>query len=175
MPKAPASKNPAPAKPSLADSARHEPPQNEQSQDEQALFHQLTFYTLAHPDPAFLHQHAVDAFAAQLAREDTKPITLVFGLIGLYLHLEWNYTGRQVQLAHMRMASQRKSWPTLPLPASRGQIRVAQVLHAAPGHQRDQMIHDWTASVWPCFAHVRSQILEIARTELGVHPPPPAL
>ncbi|HEU5458770.1 MAG TPA: DUF5946 family protein [Terracidiphilus sp.] len=139
---------------------------------EQHLFHLLTFYTLTHPDPVFLHQHAVDAFAAQLANEHTKPITLVFGLIGLYLHLEWNYTGRQVQLAHMRRASRRKQWPALPLPAQRGTIRVAHVLQAAPGPERDVMIHNWATSVWPCFTQARPQILEIAQSELDVLPPP---
>ncbi len=140
---------------------------------EQDLFNELTFYTLAHPDPAFLHQHAVDAFAAQLAGEHTKPITLVFGLIGLYLHLEWNYTGRQVQLAHMRMARQRKPWPRLPLPAQRGAIRVADVLHAAPGLDRDAMIHHWAASVWASYADARPQIVELAKSELGVKQPHP--
>ena len=31
---------------------------------EEELFHELSFYTLAHPDPAFIHQHIVDAYAA---------------------------------------------------------------------------------------------------------------
>jgi hypothetical protein len=56
------------------------------SQDQ---FHELSFYTLSHPDTVyFIHQHAVDAFAAQTADENTKPIKLTFGLIGLYLFLE---------------------------------------------------------------------------------------
>jgi hypothetical protein len=29
------------------------------------LYNELAFYTLSHPDPAFLHQHVVDAYAAQ--------------------------------------------------------------------------------------------------------------
>jgi hypothetical protein len=66
-------------------------------------FHTLAFYTLAHPDPAFIHQHAVDAFAAQSADEETRPITLVFALVGLYLLMEKGYSGREVQRAHMRM------------------------------------------------------------------------
>ena len=140
---------------------------------EQDLFNELTLYTLAHPDPAFLHQHAVDAFAAQLADEHTKPIALVFGLIGLYLHLEWNYTGRQVQLAHMRMARYQKRWPSLPLPAQRGAIRVAEVLRANPGPDRDAMIHRWAACVWAAYAHVRPLIVDRARSELGVKQPLP--
>jgi hypothetical protein len=65
------------------------------------LYHELSCYTLAHPDPSFIHQHIVDAYTAQHARETTKPIALVFALIGLYLHVEKNFTGRQVQRFHM--------------------------------------------------------------------------
>lgn len=40
-------------------------------------FHKLPFYTLAHPNPIyFIHQHAGDAFAAQTADENTKPIKI---------------------------------------------------------------------------------------------------
>jgi hypothetical protein len=51
-------------------------------------FDELSFYTLAHPDPAFIHQHIVDASIAQTANEDTKPIAVAFSLIGLCLYLE---------------------------------------------------------------------------------------
>jgi len=46
------------------------------------LYNELAFYTLAHPDPAFIHQNVVDAFAAQHADESSKPIYIVFALIG---------------------------------------------------------------------------------------------
>jgi hypothetical protein len=59
------------------------------------LYHELTVYTLSHQDPSFIHQHAVDAFAAQTAGETTKPITLTFALVGLYLRSERQYSGRQ--------------------------------------------------------------------------------
>ena len=67
---------------------------------DQDVYNELSYYTLAHPDPAFLHQNIVDAYAAQHADESTKPIVIVFGLIGLYLHIERNFTGKQVQRAH---------------------------------------------------------------------------
>src|SRR5438067_3221775 len=51
-----------------------------------------------------LLQHVVDAYAAQTARASTKPITLAFALVGLYLHLEKNQTGKQVQRVHMLLA-----------------------------------------------------------------------
>jgi len=33
------------------------------------LYNELAHYTLSHPDPSFLHQHVVDAYAAQYADE----------------------------------------------------------------------------------------------------------
>jgi len=49
---------------------------------DQELFHELMYYTLAHPSPAFTHQHVVDAYAAQKADIATRPMTVVFALIG---------------------------------------------------------------------------------------------
>ena len=48
-------------------------------------YHELCYYTLAHRDPSFIHQHVVDAFAAQHADEKTKPIKLTFALVGALL------------------------------------------------------------------------------------------
>jgi len=45
----------------------------------QDIFDQLCFYTMNHSDPRFIHQHAVDAYAVQMADEMTKPIAVVFG------------------------------------------------------------------------------------------------
>ena len=55
---------------------------------DRAAYDELASYTLAHGDPAFIHQHVVDAFAAQHATDDSKPIGVAFALIGLYLHVE---------------------------------------------------------------------------------------
>jgi hypothetical protein len=118
------------------------------SEAEQAAHDELSAYTLMHRSAAFIHQHVVDAFAAQHASTDSKPIGVAFALIGLYLHLERGYTGRQVQLAHMRLARKRKHWPRFEPPAQRGQVTVAEVLQAPPGPERDQAIENWCASVW---------------------------
>ena len=56
----------------------------------QEKFYELSYYTLAHPDPAFIHQHIVDAFIAQTADENSKPIAVAFALIGLHLYLDKN-------------------------------------------------------------------------------------
>jgi len=135
-------------------------------------FNELSFYTLTHGHPAFIHQLAVDAFTAQHAAEHSKPITVVFSLVGLYLHLEHGFSGEQVQRAHMRLARVRRPWQPMPLPAERGEITVHHVLAEAPGPARDAMIERWCASVWAAFEPCRSAIAEMAHRELGVAPTP---
>ena len=46
---------------------------------------ELSYYTLAHGDSAFIHQHVVDAYAAQHLRSSTSTIGAAFALAGLYL------------------------------------------------------------------------------------------
>lgn len=138
----------------------------ESSLSDQDAYAELSVYTLAHPDPAFIHQHIVDAFVAQTAGLDTKPITLTFALVGLYLAVEKGYTGRQVQLAHMALARKRKVWPALPLPDERGAITVREVLAAPPGEERDTMIHRWCASVWEVYQESQELIRALTTQEL---------
>ena len=135
---------------------------------DQELYDELAFYTLSHPDPAFLHQHIVDAYAAQHAGDASKPIGIVFALIGLYLYLEKGFTGKQVQRMHMRLAHQRKQWPKLPPPLSPAKMSLADVLAAEPGKPRDAAIRNWCASVWETWTLQRDQIVELARIELDI-------
>jgi hypothetical protein len=135
---------------------------------EQEQYNELAFYTLAHSDPAFIHQNIVDAFAAQTATAADKPIKLVFALIGLYLTLEKNYTGRQAQLAHMQLGRYRREWPRFTPPTERGTIRVGDVLAAAPGAEGDAMIRTWCQAVWAAWADVHQQIAELCKQELGI-------
>ena len=132
------------------------------------LFHELTYYTLAHPDPFFIHQNVVDAYAAQHADSTTKPIAITFALIGLYLCIEHGFTGRQAQLAHMKMARHRKPWLTLPLPERRGDVTISDVLAEPPGPERDAAIRRWCESVWHAWSHARPAIAALAQSELGV-------
>ncbi len=126
-------------------------------------YHELCYYTLAHADPQFIHQHIVDAFQAQTADEHTKPIALTFSLVGLYLHVERNFTGRQVQRAHMELGQRKQTWPMFPLPADRGAITVAEVVLAPAGPRRDAAIHAWCGSVWTAFNASRPALLELLR------------
>jgi hypothetical protein len=133
-------------------------------------FQELSFYTLAHGRASFIHQLAVDAFAAQHASESSKPISVVFSLLGLYLHLEHGFSGKQVQRAHMQLARVQRQWQPMPLPAERGTITVHKVLAEAPGPARDAMIEKWCASVWAACAPCRAAIVKLAHRELDVAP-----
>jgi hypothetical protein len=136
---------------------------------DQDLYNELAFYTLAHRDPSFIHQHIVDAYAAQHADETSKPIHIVFALVGLYLHVEKNFTGKQVQRAHMQLARHRRQWTPPPMPKERGAVTIADVLATAPGHQRDAMIHRWCESAWEAWQESRNQIVDLVRNELGIN------
>jgi hypothetical protein len=133
---------------------------------DRAAYDELASYTLIHGDPAFIHQHVVDAFAAQHATEDSKPIGVAFALIGLYLHLERGRSGREVQQAHMRLGRQRRQWPTFDLPPTRGEITIQDVVALAPGPERDGAIDDWCASVWQSWSRSHQSVIALAR-EMG--------
>lgn len=128
--------------------------------EEESDFHELCYYTLAHGDPAFIHQHVVDAFAAQHADENDKPIKLTFALVGLYLHVEKGLTGREVQLAHMALGRKKQAWPTFSLPGERGTVTVSDVVAVPAGPGRDAMIHEWCISVWSAYAGSRSTVVD---------------
>ena len=55
-------------------------------------YDEVYVYTMARP--GFILQHVVDAFAVQTANQYTKPVAIVFGLVGLYLHVEKQFSGR---------------------------------------------------------------------------------
>jgi hypothetical protein len=126
----------------------------------QDAFHELCYYTLAHRDPSFIHQHVVDAFAAQHADAGTKPIKLTFALVGLYLHVEKQFSGKGVQQVHMELARQKRDWPSFALPHDRGTITVADVLATPAGSERDMAIHAWCASVWKAFRDCRKMVTQ---------------
>lgn len=115
------------------------------------LYNELACYTLSLADKEFIHQHIVDAFGAQRADKNTKPIGITFALAGLYLYLEKNYTGRQVQLAHIQMAKRKRKWPIFDLPEYRGDITAADVLNTAQGKEREEKIRIWCMTVWNAY------------------------
>jgi hypothetical protein len=131
------------------------------------MFHLLSYYTLSHPDPIFfIHQYAVDAFTAQYADENTKPITITFALIGLYLHLEKNFTGKEVQFAHMKLAKHRKNWPNFKLPVNRGDLSIFDVIKVPEGSNRDEAIILWCVSVWESYHDCHQKVTDLVQKEL---------
>ncbi len=130
---------------------------------EQDLYNELCCYTLNHAGALFVHQHVVDAFAAQHADDQTKPITLTFALVGLYLHVEKGFSGKEVQRAHMQLAREKRAWPPLALPRRRGSITVDDVMAAPAGPMRDRAIHEWCVSVWDAFAGNRDVVASLLR------------
>lgn len=128
---------------------------------EQQAYDELQCYTLAHGGQAFIHQHVVDAWTAQHADERTKPIGLTFALVGLYLHVERGFSGRQVQRVHMTLARHKRSWPSFALPQERGSITASQVIAAPAGLERDHAIDAWCASVWDAFGESHRAVAEL--------------
>ena len=130
---------------------------------EEDSYHELCGYTLTRGDAAFIHQHVVDAFAAQHADEKTKPIKITFALVGLYLLLEHRFSGKEVQRAHMRLARPGRPWPTLVLPRHRGSLTAVEVMAAPEGVERDAAIHAWCGSVWAAYSDSREEIAALLR------------
>ena len=97
---------------------------------EEEAYHEVCAYTLTHGDATFIHQHVVDAWAAQHASPQSKPIAVFFALVGLYLHVERQFTGREVQRVHMKLARRKEPWPVGPLPEARGAITALDVAAA---------------------------------------------
>jgi hypothetical protein len=126
---------------------------------ETAAYHEV--YASSMGRPGFLVQHVADAFAAQTATDQTKPIGIVFPLIGLYLYVERGYSGHQVQRMHMLLAKRKRVWPVVQLPANRGSMSAIDVLAAEPGMERDRQIEAWCKSVWSAFDGNRQWIVEL--------------
>ncbi len=132
-------------------------------QSEVDAYHELSAYTLTHGDVTFIHQHVVDAWAAQHAVKGGKPIGLTFALVGLYLHLEKGLTGREVQRAHMQMGRQKRPWPAFALPKDRGALTATEVMAAPEGPERDKAIDEWCRSVLQAFSANRATVEALLR------------
>src|SRR5262245_46349212 len=72
----------------------------------QSTFDELYVYTMGRE--GFVLQHVVDAYGAQTADDATKPIRLVFALVGLYLRVERGFSGHEVQRVHMLMGRRKQ-------------------------------------------------------------------
>jgi hypothetical protein len=133
------------------------------TQTDEDFYHELSAYTLSHGDPAFVHQYIVDAHGAQTANAGDKPVRLAFSLIGLYLHVERGFTGREVQRVHKALGDRTHSWPLFPLPAHRGAMTAADVLKEPAGEARDRAVDAWCRSVWTAYEASKPAVVALLR------------
>ena len=124
-------------------------------------YDEVYVYTMGRP--GFILQHVVDAFAVQTASDASKPISIVFGLVGLYLRVERQFSGRQVQEVHMKLGRKKREWPHVYLPEARGSMTVSHVLAAPAGAERDIAIDDWCRSVWTAVHGSRQTVIDLLR------------
>jgi Family of unknown function (DUF5946) len=134
------------------------------------VYQELAAYTLSLRDAAFIHQHVVDAYAVQAAIPSDKPIRIAQALVGLFLHVEHGFTGRQVQRVHHILAAQRPAWPRFALPDDRGPITVHDVMAEPPGERRDRAIEAWATSTWNACRGLHRSI-QAFLSSCGVTPP----
>ena len=113
--------------------------------------------------PGFILQHVVDAYAAQTASSTSKPIGVVFALIGLYLHVEKHFSGRQVQKVHMELGRRKRAWPIVNLPDDRGPMTAVDVLAVPEGAERDAAIDAWCECVWTAYRDSREAVVDLLR------------
>ena len=123
---------------------------------------------MSHGGAEFIHQHVVDAYGAQYPERTKSNVRLAFSLIGLYLAIEKNFTGRQVQLAHMQLGRIRRIWPWFDPPPVGARITIADVARADAGPSRDQAIMQWAAAVWASWNHAHQWTRETCAELLGV-------
>lgn len=132
----------------------------------QQLCDELYAYTLALGDSEFIHQHVVDAYAAQHITQHTKPISQCAALVGLYLFAEQGYTGRQVQQGHMALGNAMKQWELLAVPAESARLTVCDVIAASPGKVRNERIKQWARAVWEMWRQRHAEVGAWTRARL---------
>lgn len=123
-------------------------------------YDELYVYTMGRP--GFIMQHVVDAYAAQTATVETKPIKLAFALVGLHLYVDRGMDGFMVQRMHMRMGRDRRGWPRFSIPVSTGGIDPTAVLEAEPGSARDAAITRWCSTVWDTYHAEHAAVTTLA-------------
>ena len=124
-----------------------------------ALYGELAARTQLLRDPAFPHQHAVDAYTAQHVGEAMPPVAAVFALLGLCLALEHGSSGRQVQLAHMKLGRTRRPWPRL-LPAQhRFDVRIDDVVAGRAG------LRAFMDAAWRAWPHAHAEVRALVTKE----------
>jgi hypothetical protein len=124
------------------------------------LYCELTSYTLTEGNAEFIHQHVVDAYAAQHSGGITKNIATMYALIGLCLMIDNGLTGKQVQKVHMRMP--KRKWEKLDPPTDYKWMTTRDVLKAKNSSERRALIRKWAISVWNSWKRYHDYIGNLA-------------
>jgi hypothetical protein len=130
-----------------------------------AACQELSAYNLQRASLDFLHQEAVDAYAAQHPGPPAKPISTWFALVGLHLAVDRGRTGREVQRAHSTLGRRRRTWPLVPPPHDLRCMSAADVMHLPSGDARDDAVLRWAAEVWQCWGSVHETIATLCADE----------
>ena len=126
------------------------------------LYNELSYYSLTHRDKDyFVHQHVVDAYGAQHASKEDKPMKIAFALIGLCLLVNYKYTGRQIQKAHVELAKTRRVWPLFKAPEKKANINISDILLTKTYSSRDALIKEWATAVWKTWENQHQAVLLI--------------
>ena len=126
-----------------------------------AAYDEVYVYSMSRP--RFILQHVVDAFVVQTANDESELIGVIFGLVGLYLHVERQFSGSEVQRVHMELGREKREWPSVELTGCLGRMTVLDVLNVSDGPQRDLAIDEWCRSVWKACASNRETIIGLLR------------
>jgi len=114
-------------------------------------YDQLSSDYAASGDLGFTTQHVVDAYIAQYATEETKPISVFFALVGLCLRVEKRFSGRTVQHIHRLLARRKQDWPMIEPPRPGPSMSALDVIAEPFGLERDEAVDRWCESVWELY------------------------
>lgn len=109
----------------------------------------------------FVHQLAIDAYAAQHVAARSPGIGPAFALITLCLVADHDCTGRQAQDAHLLLARKKRDWPRFVPPDRVGLMTVRNIMRAPAGDERDRLIGKWVDDVWQAWSHEHARVKEL--------------
>ena len=131
-----------------------------------AVFDRLTAFSLTVQDIDFVHQLAVDSYAAQHSGPPVKPISTAFALIGLYLTFERGFNGKKVQKAHMMLGRTHRPWPLFNPPPGKALQTVFDVVQGLTRENYRARLKTWGQAVWLFWSPEHENIRKLADTYL---------
>lgn len=133
------------------------------------LYGEVSGYEAAHVAVlGRLHQLMVDAYAAQHAGEPAPPISVAFGLIGLRLTLDEDWSGDHVRDAHRYLAGSFREWPAFDRPSRPATLTVFDIAMAGSPAAHAELVQRWAAEVWSSWQAAHGEVLALIERRLPV-------